>query len=71
MLHRKPGVALLVQPQHALDLLDRRPPARRFADPPIAQTRRPFIAKPVAPAPEGSFSYPKQLRCSCWFSSPR
>src|SRR5690242_20312282 len=37
MLHGKAVVALLVEPQHAQDLLSRRPPARRLADPPIAQ----------------------------------
>ena len=52
MLHREALVAFPVEPQHAQDLLGRRPSARRLADPAIAQTRRPLIAQPVAPAPE-------------------
>ena len=34
VLHREPGIALLVKPQHAQDLFRRRPPARWLADQP-------------------------------------
>ncbi len=62
MLHREPRVALLVQPEHAQDLLGCRPSARRLADPPIAQALRPLIAQPVAPAPERPLRDPQHLR---------
>lgn len=52
MLHRETLIALLVEAQHAQDLLGRRSSARRLADPAIAQTLRPLVAQPVAPAPE-------------------
>jgi hypothetical protein len=51
MLHREASVALLIETQHAQDLRGRRPPARRLADPTVAQAFRPLIAQPVAPAP--------------------
>jgi hypothetical protein len=58
MLRREPVVALRVQPQHALDLRHRRPPARRLADPSVAQSHRPLIAQPVAPPPKRPLRYP-------------
>jgi hypothetical protein len=62
MLHVNPRVALLVQSHHAQHFLHRSPTARRLADPPIAQTRRPLIAQPVAPTPERSLRDPQHLR---------
>jgi hypothetical protein len=58
MLHREAAIAFLIQPQHAQDLLGRRPAARRPADPPIAQPHRPLIAQPVTPAPERPLDTP-------------
>jgi hypothetical protein len=63
MFRRKPVVALHVKPQHALDLLDRRPPARRLADPPVAQSHRSLIAQPVAPPPKRPLRHPQHLGC--------
>jgi hypothetical protein len=62
MLHREARIALFIQPQHAQDLLGRRPTARRFADPAIEQPLRPLIAQPVAPAPERPLRHPQHLR---------
>ncbi len=61
MLHRKPAVALLVQTQHALDLLHRGAPARRLADPPVDQPRRTLVAPPIAPAAKGPLRDPQHL----------
>jgi hypothetical protein len=55
------GVELAIEPQHAQDLVGRRPPARRLADPPVAQSLRPFIAQPIAPAAKRPLAHPQHL----------
>src|SRR5207248_3013218 len=70
MLHREAAIAFLIQPQHAQDLLGRRPAARRPADPPIAQALRPLIAQPVAPTPERPLRDPSISAASPCDSSP-
>ena len=61
MLHREASVPLLVQPQHPQDLLGRRPPARRLADPPITQTLGSLLMQPVTPAPERPLRHTEHL----------
>jgi len=43
MLHREVAVAFLIEDLHARQLARRRPPRRRPAEPPIAQTLNPFL----------------------------
>src|SRR6185312_2008368 len=62
VLHREVAIVRSVEPQHAFDLLDRRPPARRLADPPIAQPLDPLLAQPVAMTAERPLAHPQQLR---------
>jgi hypothetical protein len=62
MLHREAFVVLLIKPQHAQDLRDRRPLARRPAEPPIQQTRRPLVAQPIPPALKRPLRDPQHLR---------
>jgi hypothetical protein len=71
LLHREARVALLVQPQHAQDLLLCRPTARWLADPPSAQTLWPLLAQPVVPTPECAPDTPSNSATSPCDSSPR
>ena len=62
VLHGEVAVALLVEPQHAQDLLGSRAPARRLADPPVEQPARPLVAQPSAPAAKRPLRDPQHLR---------
>src|SRR6266404_1616399 len=62
VLHREAAVRLAIQAQHPLDLLDRRTPARRLAQPTVRQPRRAFVAQPVPPTPKRALADPQHLR---------
>ena len=49
---REPGIVLVVELEHPLQLRLRRPPRRRLADPTVDQPRRPILRVPSAPASE-------------------
>ena len=57
MPDREPGIMLVVELQHPLQLVLGRPPWRRLAHPPIDQTRSTFLAVAPAPAPEGPLAH--------------
>ncbi len=49
---REPGIVLVVELEHPLQLRLRRPPRRRLADPTVDQPCRPILRVPSAPASE-------------------
>ena len=59
---REAGIVLVVEPQHPLQLVLRRPPRRRLAHPPVDQPRCPVLRVAPAPAAEGPLAHP-QRRC--------
>jgi hypothetical protein len=62
VLDREIGIVLAIEPQHAQDLVFRRPPARRLADPPVDKPLRPLVSEPIAPAAERPLAHPQHLR---------
>jgi hypothetical protein len=55
------AVALAIEGQHVVHLVDRHPPARALAEPPVEQTRHAFAPIPVPPAPEGPLAHAQNL----------
>ena len=62
MLRREAAVALAIQSLHLMLPVDRNPPARRFAQPPIQQPGFAIVFEPLPPAPKRPLIDPKQFR---------
>jgi hypothetical protein len=62
VLDREVGIVPTIKPQQAQDLVFRRPPARRLADPPVGKPLRPLVAQPIAPAAKRPLAHPQHLR---------
>ena len=62
MLDREAAVALAVQGQHLLHLVDRHPPCRRLAEASIVQAVQTGLVVAITPAAEGPLAHPQDLR---------
>lgn len=69
MPDREPGIVLVVELEHPLQLRLRRPPRRRLAHPPVGQPGRPLLRMPPAPAAEGPLADAKR-RCRLRVAQP-
>ena len=62
MLDRKTLVALAIKPLHFFRPVDRNPPPRRLAEPPVDKPGRAVLIIAVTPAPERPLAHPQRLR---------
>jgi hypothetical protein len=69
MLDRKTLVALAIKPLHFFRPVDRNPPPRRLAEPPVEKPGRAVPVIAVTPAPERPLAHPNRSAASAWFSS--
>jgi hypothetical protein len=61
VLGGEPAVARAVELEHLVHTVDRHPPGRGLAEPPVEQTRHAFALVPLAPAPEAPLAHAQDL----------